>query len=149
MSPKPVYPHTAQLELYEKLVATQPGIQRKGAANPYTSLNGHMFSFLTKDGKLAIRLPADEREKFIHQHRTRLAVSYNTVMKEYVEVPATLFKQTNQLKKYLAMSISYIRSLPPKPTTRKKASAPKKKAATNSHKRKSETGNRRVPKKHK
>jgi len=32
-----------KLGLYEKLIATVPEIERKGAANPYTSLNGHMF----------------------------------------------------------------------------------------------------------
>jgi hypothetical protein len=30
--------------LYEKLVATVPGLARRGAANPYTSLNGNMFT---------------------------------------------------------------------------------------------------------
>lgn len=36
---------TAKLELYEKLVATCPEVERKGASMPYTSHNGHMFSF--------------------------------------------------------------------------------------------------------
>ena len=31
-----------KLALYDKLIARHPGIERKGAANPYTSLNGHM-----------------------------------------------------------------------------------------------------------
>jgi len=48
-----------RLELYERLVATQPSVERKGATMPYTSLNGHMFSFLTETGKLALRLPAE------------------------------------------------------------------------------------------
>ena len=37
-----------RLELYERLVATLPGIERKGATMPYTSVNGHMFSYLSK-----------------------------------------------------------------------------------------------------
>ena len=32
-----------KLALYEKLVATNPSVERKGAAVPYTSWNGHMF----------------------------------------------------------------------------------------------------------
>jgi len=36
------------LSLYEKLVATLPGVERKGDTVPYTSVNGHMFSNLTK-----------------------------------------------------------------------------------------------------
>ncbi len=31
-------------ELYDRLIATHPKIERKGAAMGYTSLNGHMFS---------------------------------------------------------------------------------------------------------
>ena len=53
-----------KLELHEKLVATNPKIERKGATHPYTSLNGNMFTLLNPPGTLAIRLPADEREKF-------------------------------------------------------------------------------------
>ena len=41
-----------RLELYEKLVARLPDVERKGAAMPYTSWNGNMFSFLDKEGKL-------------------------------------------------------------------------------------------------
>jgi len=40
------------LNLYEKLVATNPEVERKGDTMPYTSLNGHMFSLLTKEGRL-------------------------------------------------------------------------------------------------
>ena len=47
---------------YDKLIATNPKIERKGDANPYTALNGNMFTLLHED-KLAIRLPGDEREK--------------------------------------------------------------------------------------
>ena len=50
-----------KLELYKKLVATNPKVEQKGATVPYTSVNGHMFSYLTKGGKLALRLPAAER----------------------------------------------------------------------------------------
>ncbi|HEV3447681.1 MAG TPA: hypothetical protein VG099_23800 [Gemmataceae bacterium] len=51
--------------LYEALLATNPQIERKGAAMPYTSVNGNMFSLLTPDGLLALRLPAAEREAFL------------------------------------------------------------------------------------
>jgi len=41
-------PARSKLELYERVVATVPGVERKGATIPYTSLNGHMFSYLGK-----------------------------------------------------------------------------------------------------
>jgi hypothetical protein len=47
-----------KLALYEKLVATSPKIERKGANNPYTSLNGNMFTYMDPNsGLVAIRLP--------------------------------------------------------------------------------------------
>src|SRR6185295_10243122 len=53
------------LILYEKLVATNKKIERKGATMPYTSFNGHMFSFLSKEGTVALRLPDEVTEAFI------------------------------------------------------------------------------------
>jgi hypothetical protein len=32
--------------LYAKLIETNPDIELKGVRMPYTSLNGHMFTFL-------------------------------------------------------------------------------------------------------
>src|SRR6266403_3525856 len=104
------------VQLYEKLVATNPKVERKGAAFPYTSLNGHMFSILTKTGTLALRLPAAEREAFLKKYKTKLSVQFGTVMKEYVEVPDSLLKDTRELKKYFDLSYAYVGSLKPKPT---------------------------------
>lgn len=119
-----------KLALYDKLVALNPTVERKGAATPYTSLNGRMFSFLTETGTMALRLPKEEREAFLKKHKTKLCERYGTVMKEYVEVPDALLKKTRELQKSFAVSLAYIGSLKPKPTTRKqtrkKAAAKKK-----------------------
>ena len=109
-----------KLELYEKLVATNPNVERKGATVPYTSLNGHMFSYLSKEGKLALRLPAPERESFLKKYKAKLCEAYGIVQKEYVEVPESLLASTRELKKYFDCSYEYVGSLKPKPTTRKK-----------------------------
>ena len=109
-----------KLELYEKLVATNPSVQRKGATVPYTSLNGHMFSYLTKEGKLALRLPAEEREAFLKKYKTTLCEAYGIVQREYVIVPDALLSSTRELKKFFDCSYEYVSSLKPKPTTRKK-----------------------------
>lgn len=110
-----------KLELYAKLVATNPHVERKGATMPYTSLNGHMFSFLTKSGTLALRLPAEERSAFLKKYKTALCEQHGSVMEEYVEVPDSLLKKTQELKKYFDLSYAYVGSLKPKATTRKKA----------------------------
>ena len=88
---------------------------------PYTSLNGHMFSLLTKEGWLALRLPNDVREAFLKKYQTKLCVQYGTVMKEYVEVPDALLKKIQELRKYFDQSYAYVGSLKPKPTTKKAA----------------------------
>jgi hypothetical protein len=102
--------------LYDKLLATNPKIERKGAANPYTSLNGHMFTYLNPSGTLALRLPEKKREEFLKKYKTTLFEAYGAVMKEYVTVPDSLLKNTKVLQQYLDMSIDYIKTLKPKPT---------------------------------
>lgn len=105
--------------LYDRLIATIPEIERKGDANPYTSLNGNMFT-LFHQSRLAIRLPEDEREKFLKQYKTSLFEAYGAVMKEYVAVPDNLLPKTKKLKKYLELSYSYAKTLKPKPTRKTK-----------------------------
>lgn len=113
------------IELYEAIIAKFDGVERKGAANPYTSRNGNMFSFVGKEGRVALRLGAQAREQFIKKHQTTLAVAYDTVMKEYVEVPDCVLRNTRQMKKYFGDSVAYANSLKAKPTTRKSAAVQK------------------------
>jgi TfoX/Sxy family transcriptional regulator of competence genes len=105
--------------LYDQLIATHPEIERKGDANPYTSLNGNMFTLLQQD-RLAIRLPEDEREKFLKKYKTKLFEAYGAVMQEYVAVPDALLKKTKELQKYLDLSYEYAKTLKPKPTKKKR-----------------------------
>jgi TfoX/Sxy family transcriptional regulator of competence genes len=109
-----------RVALYDAVLATIPEIKRKGATMPYTSVNGNMFSLLTPEGSLALRLPSPDRESFLKRHKTTLCEQYGTVMKEYVRVPATLLENTSELAKYLELSYRYACSLKPKPTTKKK-----------------------------
>jgi TfoX/Sxy family transcriptional regulator of competence genes len=134
-----LYPHEAQLdrtevprmpaakktqnrkvEIYEQLVAAMPDVQRKGAANPYTSINGNMFTLLHQSQTLAIRLPNDKREEFLKKHKASLFEAYGTVMKEYVQVPDALLKDLRELEKYMKSSYEYAKTLKAKPTTKKK-----------------------------
>ena len=95
--------------MYEKLVATK--------------FNGHMFSHLTKEGKLALRLPDGKREAFLKKYKAKLCEAYGRVQPEYVEVPDSLLSSTRELKKFFDCSYEYVGSLKPKPTARKKKSA--------------------------
>ena len=104
--------------MYEKLVATNPKVERQGATVPYTSLNGHMFSYLSKEGKLELRLPAGEREAFLKKYKAKLCEAYGKVQPEYVEVPDSLLSSTQELKKYFDISYAYVGSLKPKAATK-------------------------------
>jgi len=108
------------LKLYERLVATNPEVERKGDTMPYTSLNGHMFSLFTREGTLALRLPAPERYAFLKRFDTRLTKQYGTVMPEYVDVPDDLLADTKTLKRSFDLSHRYVGSLRPKPTAKTK-----------------------------
>ncbi len=101
-------------ELYDKLIATHPKIERKGAVHPYTSLNGHMFTYLDQTGTMGMRLPEDEVEKFLKKYKTTLFKSYGVVKKDYVTVPGTLLKNTKELKTYLEVSYEFVATLKPK-----------------------------------
>jgi hypothetical protein len=110
---------TEQVALYERLIATIPEIERKGAANPYTALNGNMFTLLHQSRTLAIRLPQKEREHFLEKYRTTLFEAYGAVMHEYVAVPNSLLKETSKLSGYLTISYEYAKTLKPKATKKK------------------------------
>ena len=112
--------YAERLKLYDKLVATNPAVQRKGATVPYTSLNGHMFSYLGKSGELALRLPADALQAFLKKYKTSLCQQYGVVQKEYAMVPDKLLQKTGELKRYFDLSYEYVSSLKPKPSKKGK-----------------------------
>src|SRR5271170_3326502 len=102
-----------KLALYDELVATHPKAERKGIKIPSTSLNGHMYSYMGKNGELAMKLPEGEREAFLKKYKTTLCKLYGIAQKEYVIVPESLLEKTGELKKYFAMSYKYAASLKP------------------------------------
>jgi hypothetical protein len=104
-----------KLALYDQLVATIPNVERKGASVPYTSWNGHMFSYLTKDGTLALRLPTEARAAFLERYQTALVEAYGIVQKEYVSVPEDLLQRTQELQPYFQVSFEHVNTLRPKP----------------------------------
>jgi TfoX/Sxy family transcriptional regulator of competence genes len=108
--------------LYDKLIASIPALERKGAANPYTSLNGNMFTLLHQSRTLAVRLPEGKREEFLKKYKTTMFEAHGAVMKEYVTVPDSLLKKTKELQEYLELSYEYVKTLKPKPTNKRSSS---------------------------
>ena len=113
----------AKLVLYDRLLATEPSIERKGATIPYTSANGKMFTYLSPTGDLRLRLPPDEREAFMKKYKTKVVVQHGVVMKDFVAVPPVLLARTAELKKYLAISRGFAKQLGTKQTSSRSRSA--------------------------
>ena len=108
-----------RLAAYDRLIGTIPGVERKGASIPYTSVNGNMFSYLFDEGSLALRLSPADRDVFLTHFETRLHEAYGIVQKEYVDVPDALLEDSAKLASWFVASHAYSSGLRPKPTTRR------------------------------
>ncbi len=109
-----------KIALFAKLVATNPMAVLKGDTIPYTSMNGNMYSYLSKEGTLALRLPGKERAMFLEQYNTTLMEAYGIIQKEYVIVPDSLLKNTDELRPWFESSYIHVGLMKPKPTKGKK-----------------------------
>jgi hypothetical protein len=107
-----------RLDRYDRLIATIPGLERKGASIPYTSVNGHMSSYLTESGSLVLRLSGPDRGRFIAEHATRLHEAYGIVQKEFVDVPDDLFTAADRVAPWFAASYAWVAGQKPRATRR-------------------------------
>ncbi len=100
-------------ELYDKLLVNFD-LERKGKTTPYTSLNGHMTSFLSKEETMGLRLSEADRSAFIEEYNGKLMEQHGRTMKEFVEVPRVVLADTNAIAVYFGKSIDYTETLKPK-----------------------------------
>jgi hypothetical protein len=114
------FDYNETLEIYKEIINAIPEIQLKGKTVPYTSLNGNMFSFLDKDGILAIRFSEKEKEELIQEYNASLKISYGVIQKEYIKIPAALLKDKKTLTSYFIKSYEYTKVLKPKATKKNK-----------------------------
>ena len=104
-----------KLERYTAVVdLSKRDVEVKGAKNPYTSRNGHMFSFLDKSGTMAIRLSDELTEEFRSRYESGDVTQYGATMRGYSSVPDELLANTGELAGWFEKSWDWIGSLPPK-----------------------------------
>lgn len=108
----------AALARYEQIVSMLDDVERKGAANPYTSVNGWMASFLDADGVLAIRMDPEPLAAFLAEHDTTTAFQYGKNMPEFAVVPASLFDDVDAIVRVMQASHADVAARPPKSTKR-------------------------------
>lgn len=108
------------LEAYRSVVeGSRSGAEVKGAKNPYTSRNGHMFSFLDPTGTMALRLSDELMAEFRSSYESGDVVQYGATMRGYSSVPAELLADVGTLATWFDRSFDWIGTLPPKPTKKK------------------------------
>jgi hypothetical protein len=113
------------VRIYEAVIEASPAAERKGVTMPYTSRNGHMYSFLDSDGTMALALPPDRQAEFIARYETDVVEQHGRIMKDFVAVPADLLERTSELRQWFDVSFEWTGIRKPKSTTRpaKKASS--------------------------
>ncbi len=105
------------LEAYRSMVAeSHSGAEVKGARNPYTSRNGHMFSFLDAAGRVALRLSDELTEEFRSSYASGDVIQYAATMRGYSSVPAELLADPVTLAVWFDRSWAWIGTLAAKPT---------------------------------
>ena len=97
-------------------VVEEAGEAVKGAKNPYTSRNGHMFSFLDVEGTMAIRLSDELADEFLSRYESGPVIQYGSVMRGYVSVPDDLLSDTEEIGSWLKKAYEWIGTLEPKAT---------------------------------
>ncbi|NQV16548.1 hypothetical protein HQ531_13885 [bacterium] len=120
MSDSKTKKYQEMFDIYEEMVGSIPEIERRGATMPYTALNGNMFSFLSKEGQISLRLSRPDRDLFLSIYDDSLSIQYGAVMKEYVELPDAVAKSPGKLNEYFCISYEYAKTLKPKATKRPK-----------------------------
>ena len=111
------YPGPADaLERYRLAVEASGNGELKGAKNPYTSRNGHMFSFLDAHGGLALHLSDELETEFRSQNESGPVTQYGRTMQGYSSVPPELLDDTESLREWYDRAWEWIGSLKPKPT---------------------------------
>jgi hypothetical protein len=104
------------LERYQSAVELSGNGELKGAKNPYTSRNGHMFSFLAADGTLALHLSDELETEFRSRYESGPVIQHGSTMRGYSSVPPELLDDTESLTEWYDRAWEWIGSLKPKPT---------------------------------
>lgn len=106
-------------ELYDRLLDLNARHEGRGKKLRYTSANGHMYSFVSADGQVCLRLPEDGRREFREHYGGDEVVQHGRAMKEYVTVPPALLREhPGEVLSVLDESLDYVLSLRPKTARR-------------------------------
>jgi hypothetical protein len=101
---------------YATLTRTHWDIPIKGKANPYTSMNGNMFSFLSKEGEICLRLSKANQTAYWEGHRGEPVKQYGSVMRGYVALSQEVLNDPDLRTHWFDQCLADAEALPVKPT---------------------------------
>jgi len=103
--------------VFEMMIAGVPGVELRGDQNPYVSMNGNMYASMSKLDRIGIRLSKADLTAFLETYDTRLHEGYpGFLMKEYAEIPESLYGASETLQAWFKKSHAYAETLKAKPT---------------------------------
>lgn len=106
------------LAAFDTMIATIPGVERRGAAMPYTSVNGNMYAMISKAGVIGLRLGKDDLAAFVAAGAGPFEGTPGFVNKDYAAVPTAMLGDAAALQFWFARSHALAIGLKPKKTTR-------------------------------
>jgi TfoX/Sxy family transcriptional regulator of competence genes len=106
--------------VYDQLIESFAEVDLKGKTMHYTSMNGNMFSFVSKDGEMGFRMTKEDRAHYISKEGATEMIQHNCVMNGYVHVSETMIGDREKLIEIFSKSIEFAKTLKPKPTKKKK-----------------------------
>ncbi|MDX8349200.1 hypothetical protein SLH49_14535 [Cognatiyoonia sp. IB215446] len=99
------------LAIYRDLVARFFDDKVKGKANPYTSMNGNMYSLLDPAGRICLRMAEEDRARFAESFGTEPVEQYGAIMRGYVAIPNERLVEPDALEEAFATCLRHARSL--------------------------------------
>jgi TfoX N-terminal domain len=111
-------PDPRVLAAFDTMIAAVPGVERKGAAMPYTSINGNMYAMVSKAGVIGLRLGKNDLASFMAAGGEPFEGTPGFVNKEYGGVPTAMLSQREALEHWFRTSYAFASGLRPKQTTR-------------------------------
>lgn len=106
----------ATKEDYAALTQAHWNLPIKGKANPYTFMNGNMFSFLSKEGEICLRLSKDNQSAYWQAHGGEPVMQYGSVMQGYVALSDDVLAKADICAHWSALCKSDAEALPAKAT---------------------------------
>lgn len=107
-------------DAYDAVINGDDRVELKGKTMHYTSMNGNMFSFVSKDGEVGFRMSKENQQWFKDNHGAGVMYQHNSVMRDYVHLTEESVFDMDVMKDALNKSVEFAETLPVKPTKKKK-----------------------------